>query len=216
VSAPGEVRYVPDVVAAFVALLEAERPRVVALSGGDTARRCYEATPSLPEATVLLGDERWVPPDNEDSNERMIRAALLDRAGVADVRSVWAAGATAEEAADAYDAMVKELGAIDLNHLGLGEDAHTASLFPGSPALDVTDRDVVATGDDLHPHRRVTLTFPGIARSRLAVVTVEGEAKREAWRRVRDGDPAAPAARLRAERLVWLVGDELRPPTSSS
>jgi 6-phosphogluconolactonase len=207
----GEVRYVPDVAAAFVALVQAERPRVVALSGGDTARRCYEATPSLPAATVIFGDERFLPPDHPDSNEGMTRTALLDRAGVADVRSVWAAGDTPEAAADAYDAIVKELGTIDVNHLGLGEDGHTASLFPGSPALDVTDRDVVATGDDLHPHPRVSLTYPGIARSRLVVVTVEGESKRQPWQRVLDGDTTAPAARIRADRIVWLVDETLAP-----
>jgi 6-phosphogluconolactonase len=210
VAPPGEVRYVPDVAAAFAALVAAERPRVVALSGGDTARRCYEAVASLPDAIVVFGDERWVPPDHPDSNERMAREALLDRAGVADVRSIWAMGDTPEAAADAYDAMLRdELEHIDLNHLGLGEDAHTASLFPGAPQLDVTDRYAVAAGDDKHPHPRVTLTFPGIALSRLAVVTVEGDTKRDAWRRVQDGDPTAPASRIRAERVLWLVSDEL-------
>jgi 6-phosphogluconolactonase len=156
----------------------------------------------------MFSDDRFVPPDHPDSNEGMARRALLDRAGVADVRSIWSAGDTPEAAADAYDAMVRELGHIDVNHLGLGEDGHTASLFPGSPALDVTDRYVVATGDDLHPHPRVTLTYPGIALSRLAIVTVEGESKREAWQRVQRGDDV-PAARIRAERVLWLVGREL-------
>lgn len=204
----GEVEYVADVAAAFAALIAAERPTTIALSGGGTARRCYEAVPSLPGATVLIGDERWVPPDHEDSNERLAREALLGRAGVADVRSVWHAGQTPEEAADAYDAMVRELGPIDIVHLGLGPDAHTASLFPGSPALDVDDRFVVATGDDLHPHRRVTLTFPGIALARLAVVTVEGEDKADAWQRVQRGEDV-PGARIRAGRVVWLVASDL-------
>lgn len=207
-SAPGEIEYVEDVAVAFAALVAAERPTTVALSGGSTARRCYEAVPSLPGATVLIGDERWVPPDHEDSNERLARDALLGRAGVADVRSVWGAGTTIEAAADAYDAMVGDLGSIDLVHLGLGPDAHTASLFPGSPALEVTDRYVVATGDDLHPHPRVTLTFPGIALARLAVVTVEGEDKADAWQRVQAGDDV-PGARIRAERVLWLVAAEL-------
>jgi 6-phosphogluconolactonase len=68
----------------------------------------------------------------------------------------------------------------------------------------VDDRLVVATGDDAHPHPRLTLTFPGIARADVAVVTVEGEEKAEAWRRVQAGDDV-PAARITAGEVVWLV-----------
>ena len=91
-------------------------------------------------------------------------------------------------------------------HLGLGPDGHTASLFPGSPALEERERLVVATGDDLHPHPRLTLTFPAIAQSRLAVFTVAGEGKREALQRVKAGDDL-PAARISAERVIWLVDE---------
>lgn len=200
----GEVEVVDDVPAAFASLVAAERPTTIALSGGETARRCYEAVPSLPGATVLFGDERWVPVDHPESNEGMARAALLGRAGVAEIHSMRGAGETIEEAADNYDRLVAGLATIDVIHLGLGPDAHTASLFPGSPALDVTDRLVVHTGDDLHPHPRLTLTFPGIAKARLAVVTVENESKREAFRRVGAGEDV-PAARIRAGRVLWLV-----------
>lgn len=210
-SAPptGEVRVVDDVPGAFADLVVAERPSVIVLSGGGTARRGYSALATRPgvawpDVTVLFGDERWVPVDAEDSNEGMARRVLLDRVGAGAVRSMREAGATPEEAAAAYDRLLRELPALDLVHLGLGEDGHTASLFPGSPALEVDDRLVVATGDDAHPHRRLTFTFPAIARARLVVVTVSGAEKAPAWARLCRGDDV-PAARVRAERVVWLV-----------
>jgi len=88
-------------------------------------------------------------------------------------------------------------------HLGLGPDGHTASLFPGTPALDETERLVVANGDDLHPQPRLTFTFPAIACARFVVVTVTGEDKRAAIERIRAGDDL-PAARIRGERVLWL------------
>ncbi|MDP9020739.1 MAG: 6-phosphogluconolactonase [Actinomycetota bacterium] len=204
---------VDDVAGAFADLVAdlvaAVHPSVIALSGGGTARRCYSALASRPglpwpHVTVLFGDERWVPVDSDDSNEGMARRVLLDRVGPGAVHSMRGAGATPERAAAAYDRLVGELPALDLVHLGLGEDGHTASLFPGSPALEVDHRLVVVTGDDAHPHRRLTFTFPAIARARLAVATVSGAEKAPAWSRLCAGDDV-PAARVRAERVVWLV-----------
>ena len=205
----GEVRAVDDVPAAFADVVRSSAPRTLAVSGGGTARRCYqrlaaESDIDWPSITVVIGDERWVPVDHPDSNESMARGVLLERVPVGTVHSARLAGRTIEEAADAYDALVARLQPLDLVHLGLGEDGHTASLFPGSPALDVDDRQVVATGDDAHPWPRLTLTFPAIAATRLAVVTVEGEDKRDAWRRVQAGGDV-PATRLQSQRLVWLV-----------
>ncbi|MGI8758256.1 MAG: 6-phosphogluconolactonase [Acidimicrobiales bacterium] len=205
----GEVRVVDDVAGAFAALVADEAPQTMALSGGGTARRCYErlaATSGLnwSSVTVLFGDERWVPVDAPDSNEGMARRALLDAVRPAEVCSLRGAAPTLEEAAEAYDAVIAALPALDLVHLGLGDDGHTASLFPGSPALEVDDRQVVATGDDAHPHPRLTLTFPAIARFTTAVVTVSGAEKAQAWRRLCNGDDI-PAARIRANSLIWLV-----------
>jgi 6-phosphogluconolactonase len=107
-------------------------------------------------------------------------------------------------AARAYDAELRALGPLDVVHLGMGADGHTASLFPGNPALDEHERLVVATGDAAHAWPRLTLTFAGIARARLVVVTVAGADKRAALARVRAGDEL-PAARVRAEHVVWLV-----------
>ncbi len=210
----GEVRIVDDVPGAFAevvrdALAAAGGRATLAVSGGATARRCYErlaGTDGVPweRVEVLVGDERFVPVDHEDSNEGMARAALLDRVPVAAVHSMTAAGSTPEEAAAAYQEVVARFDALDVVHLGLGEDAHTASLFPGAAELDETTRLVVAAEHPDHPHPRVTFTFPAIARARLAVVTVEGAPKAEALARVRAGDDV-PAARVRAGRVLWLV-----------
>lgn len=209
----GEVRVVEDVAGAFAALTRQARPRSLALSGGDTARACYAALAGLDDldwagTDVVLGDERWVPVDHPDSNEGMARAVLLDPVGASRVHSARGAGATIEEAAAAYAATVAEAGPLGLVHLGLGEDGHTASLFPGSAALEETERLVVVTGDDAHPHPRLTLTYPAIAQAALAVFTVRGEAKRQAFGRVRDGEDL-PAARVRAAEVVWLVAPEV-------
>ncbi len=102
-----------------------------------------------------------------------------------------------------YDEVVRAAPPIDVVHLGLGPDGHTASLFPGSSALAETERLVVATGDDAHPQPRLTFTFPAIARARLVVVTVAGAEKRDAVERIRAGEDL-PAAHIRAERVVWL------------
>ena len=182
----------------------------IALSGGDTARACYQllgtaANVDWPRVEVFFGDERWVSIHDPDSNEGMARLAFLDEVDPAWVHSLrHAGGDTVDEAAAAYDGQLREFGPIDLIHLGLGPDGHTASLFPGSAALDEAERLVVANGDDEHPHPRLTLTFPGIARSKLVVFTVAGGGKREAFDRVRAGDDV-PAARVEADHIIWLA-----------
>src|SRR4029079_2451745 len=95
-----------------------------------------------PDVDVWFGDERWVPVDDPGSNEGMTRAVLLDRVPVRAVHSMCGAGDTIEAAAAAYDAEVAAAPPIDLVHLGLGPDGHTASLFPGSAALEGDDRPV--------------------------------------------------------------------------
>jgi 6-phosphogluconolactonase len=204
----GTLEVVPDVPQAFRELVVGEAPGSIALSGGDTARRCYELLATAPvdwsEVDAFIGDERWVPVSDPDSNEGMARTTFLDQVGVHAVHSMRHAGSTIEDAADAYDALLRDLQAIDLVHLGLGPDGHTASLFPGSPALEVRDRLVVATGDDEHPHPRLTIPYPAIAAARLVVFTVSGIGKREALERVQLGDDL-PAAKVRADRVVWLV-----------
>ena len=206
----GELRVVEHVPRAFAALVAEEAPASLALSGGSTARESYELLAvvevSWGEVDVFFGDERWVPVDDPESNEGMARHAFVDQVKPRAVYSMRHAGDTIEHAADGYDRLLRDYGPLGLVHLGLGPDGHTASLFPGSPSLDERERLVVATGDELHPHPRVTLTFPAIARSRLAVFTVAGEGKRKALQRVKAGDDL-PAARVTAGRVIWLVDE---------
>jgi len=212
----GELVVVDDVCAEFARrVISAFRTRVndtfsIALSGGATARRCYETLAASAGTEIdwwkvdfYWGDERCVPLDDENSNYRLAREALLDRVGAANATYPM----RCEEGPDPYQLRLGELGKLDLVHLGLGPDGHTASLFPQSAALDADPgRLVVMNEDPLDNNRfaRMTLTFAGIARARLVLVTVAGEDKRDALRRVHDGDDV-PAARITAERVVWLA-----------
>lgn len=181
------------------------------LSGGGTARRCYERLADDGadqidwwQVDVFWGDERCVPPGDPDSNERLGREALLERVGAAN--AVYPM--RCDDGPDAYQQRVAQAGRLDLLHLGLGPDGHTASLFPGSTALDADPGRLVVMNEDpagRNVHRRMTLTFSAIARARLVVVTVEGEEKRAAFAAVRRGDPDLPATRIKTDHLVWLV-----------
>jgi 6-phosphogluconolactonase/glucosamine-6-phosphate isomerase/deaminase len=136
----------------------------------------------------------------------LVRDALINR--IPPVRGVFPM--RVEDTADDYDSLVRKAAPFDVVHLGLGPDAHTASLFPNSDALDAPiDRYVVdnedPTGANFHPRR--TLTFAGIAMGDLVVVTVDGAEKRAAVQRVRDDDATAPASHIRAPRVEWLVGE---------
>jgi 6-phosphogluconolactonase len=204
----GELQVVEHVPSAFYDFVVRVAPRSLAISGGTTARQCYEplAVAPLPwsEVDVFVGDERWVPPSDPESNEGMARIAFLDQVAPRAVHPMYRSGMTIDDAAREYDELVRAAPPIGLVHLGLGPDGHTASLFPGSPSLDESERFVLATGDDLHPYPRLTLTYPGIAHSEVVVFTVAGDDKREAFQRVVAGDDV-PAARVRAPRVVWLV-----------
>jgi len=218
----GELFVVDDVPAAFAdCVVDAFGGRPgeefsLALSGGATARRCYERLAA--EAAdridwwlvdVYWGDERCVPPDHPDSNERLGRQALLERIGAA--HSVHPM--RCDDGPDPYQLRVGELGRFDVVHLGLGADGHTASLFPGSPALDADPGRLVVMNEDptgTHPHRRMTLTLSGIARARLAVFTVSGADKHEALQHIADGEDL-PAGRVRADRVLWLVDEAAAP-----
>lgn len=212
----GDVRIVDDVPAAFVeAVAEAWRTRPgrgfsIALSGGQTARRCYEALATSPASPVdwmstevYWGDERLVPLDDPDSNYHLAAEALFERVG--GVHALFPM--RADDGDDAYQMLLSSLGAIDLVHLGLGADGHTASLFPDSPALHADPGRLVTTNVDpsgRNQHPRMTFTYAGIARGRRIVVTVSGAEKREAFDAVRRGADV-PAAHVRGESVLWLV-----------
>ena len=212
----GELIVVDDVPAEFAErVIEAFHSRpdesfCMALSGGDTARRSYERLAADGadqidwwQVDVYWGDERCVPPDSPDSNERLGREALLERVGAAN--AVYPM--RCEEGPDPYQQRVAQVGHFDLIHLGLGDDGHTASLFPDSPALDADPGRLVVMNEDPsghNPYQRMTFTFSAISRGRLVIVTVEGEEKREALDKVRRGD-SVPASRIDGERVLWLV-----------
>ena len=218
----GELVVTDDVPGSFAELVvEAYRERLgeafsFALSGGELARRCYEALAAGPaeaidwwNVDIYWGDERCVPADHPDSNQRLGRQALLERVGAAN--SVHPM--RCEEGPDAYQLKIGELGGFDLVHLGMGSDGHTASLFPDSEGLDAAPGQLVCLNSDPHgrnPHQRMTLTFESLAKSRLIVFTVAGEDKAEAMRAVYEGKDL-PAARVVAERIVWLVDPQASP-----
>lgn len=206
---------VPGIFAEWVRKAFAARPRprfVLACSGGPTARSCYDRLAAdttegaggvdWPLVDVVMGDERCVPPDDPDANQRLVREALLERVGsFGSFRPMSCA-----EGADAYEQVITALPGLDVVHLGLGTDAHTASLFPGSAALDEAVRLVVPSSDphDRNPHDRMTITLPAIARADLVLFTVRGEDKAEAVRAVCTGADV-PANRVRAKRVRFLV-----------
>jgi 6-phosphogluconolactonase len=105
------------------------------------------------------------------------------------------------------------MGSIDVVHLGMGPDGHTASLFADSSALDADPGILVTLNEDpsgRNPFRRMTLTYSGIARGRLVIFTVSGESKREVMQAVVDGADV-PAARVTADRVIWLVDPAAAP-----
>jgi 6-phosphogluconolactonase/glucosamine-6-phosphate isomerase/deaminase len=117
------------------------------------------------------------------------------------------------EGPDAYQLRLGEIGGLDLIHLGMGADGHTASLFPDSPALDADPGQLVARNEDpsgRNQHPRLTLTFSAIARARLVVFTVVGAHKRDTLQAIVDG-ATLPAGRVTAERVIWLVDRDAAP-----
>jgi 6-phosphogluconolactonase len=215
----GALVVVDDVAESFARLLAEQiaansEPRFsLAFSGGSTARECYFKFASVSGTSInwssleaWWGDERCVPLDDPDSNFRLVSESLLSRVGP--FASVHPMRSDVPDAAETYEQLVRGASPIDVIHLGLGPDGHTASLFPESSALTASaDRLVVSNVDPLgnNPYERLTFTYAGIARCRTCVVTVTGEAKRDALHRVLDGDQTAPATRIDGANVIWLV-----------
>jgi 6-phosphogluconolactonase len=177
----------------------------VALSGGSTPRRAYELAAALEpdwgRATVWLVDERCVLPDDPLANARLVREAILDRVATAPAFHPVATHVGAEGAAARYDALLRREGLPQLVLLGMGGDGHTASLFPGSAALDERDALAVATDAGMEPFvPRVTLTLPAIAAAGHVVFLITGAEKAEQVRRAfaDDPSPAVPASLARS------------------
>lgn len=173
--------------------------RHVALSGGTTPRRAYEllAERGWNDVEFWLADERCVPRDHEDSNGRMLREALGPSARVREARGELgpedAAWLYARDLAQA----VGDEPVLDVVVLGLGEDGHTASLFPGHPEAHAAHAPVIGVrGSPKPPPERITLTLPVLARARHTVLLATGEGKAGALARVRAREETLPVAHL--------------------
>jgi 6-phosphogluconolactonase len=180
--------------------------RSVVLTGGRTPEQAYERAAALTRdwsrTEVWWGDERCVPPDDENSNFGMAKRALLDRLERPPLAIHRIEGELGKDAAaDAYEQELRRT-ALDLLLLGMGPDGHVASLFPGKAALDVTDRRAVGTEPGLEPWvDRVTLTLPALRAAGEILFVVSGEAKADAVRRAFAAEASAetPASLVRAE-----------------
>lgn len=178
--------------------------RTLVLAGGSTPKRAYQLLAQRPlgwgRVTVLFGDERCVSPCDPESNYRMAKEELLDRVHPGSVHRM-PAELGAEEAAGLYDRVVQGLSPLDLVLLGIGPDGHTASLFPGNPALEATGCVVPVHGAPKPPPDRVSLTLGTLREARRVVFMITGADKAEALARARRG--VVPAGMIAgAEFLV--------------
>lgn len=202
----------------------------LALSGGSTPRRLYqrlaEQVSAIPwdRVHIFWGDERAVLPDHPDSNYRLAHEALLAKVPVppANIHRMQAEAPDLESAAAEYEGRLKEYCAplpghwpqLDLALLGLGNDGHTASLFPGTPEADETVRRVTPTGvAPTEPHvRRLTLTLPTLNHAAQVIFLVSGAAKAPLLREILAGGAVAkryPSARVQplSGTMLWMLDE---------
>jgi 6-phosphogluconolactonase len=187
---------------------------IVAVSGGRTPWVMLRllADEQVPWANVhvVQVDERVAPAGDPARNLAHLRQSLLDHAPLRPdhIHAMPVEAADLDGAARQYAQTLREIAGtppvLDLVHLGLGPDGHTASLVPGDPVLNVSDADVAVTGP-YQGHRRMTLTFPTINRSRRVLWLVTGGEKAAALVRLRDGDPSIPASRVRRDEALIIT-----------
>ena len=202
-------------VAAAARAAVAERGRfIVAVSGGHTPWQMLRALANqeVPWDRVHVGqvDERVAPAGDPDRNLTHLRESLLSHAPLRPDQ-LHAMPVEADELAVAAAQYARTLvglagspPVLDLVHLGLGPDGHTASLVPTDPVLEITDADVGLTGV-YQGRRRMTLTYPILNRARQILWLVTGGEKAEMFARLRDGDRTIPAGRIRADGAVVLA-----------
>jgi len=175
-----------------------------AVSGGRTPWAMFaELADRLPWKSVSIYqvDERVAPDGDPDRNLTHLLASLPPGAA-ADVHPMPVGAGDLEEAAAGDASALPD--AFDLVHLGLGPDGHTASLVPGDPVVDVTDRDVALTGV-YQARRRMTLTYPVFDRARRILWLVTGDDKRDALHRLREGDTSIPGGRVSREQALVVA-----------
>jgi 6-phosphogluconolactonase len=181
-----------------------EGAQTLVLAGGTTPKRCYELLSHMEvewgRVAVLFGDERCAHPDHPDSNYRMARESLLDRVAPATVyRMPGELGP--DEAAGAYSHVVAAVAPLDIVVLGVGEDGHTASLFPGHPALEARGLVVGIRDAPKPPPQRVTLTLPVLQSARRVIILATGAGKADAVARAKRGE--VPSGMIAGAR--WLL-----------
>jgi 6-phosphogluconolactonase len=200
------------------------QPFFLALAGGSTPAATYRELAELPvdwsRVHLFLSDERYVSPDDENSNFRVIRESLIERIEIASEQvHAFPTDLPAETVANSCEEQIRTLvpgsplPAFDLLLLGIGADGHTASLFPGQPEVREQERLVVATANELAtppgpPLRRLTFTLPLINAANVVAVIASGEEKAAAiGMAVRQEKPAEIVASNVAPsgRLVWLL-----------
>jgi len=221
----------PDAVAAATAdrLIAAGRNAIrrrgrfiLGLTGGTTPLAVCPLLVVPPRVRMLdwtkvqffFGDERAVPPNDPESNYNTARLALLDylpRLRMEQVHRMPCELEDIDAGARQYEAELRRVvggngtPVFDLIWLGMGADGHTASLFPGTGALDERERLVVANWVPSLDAWRMTLTYPVLNAAREAMFVVNGADKADAVARIRSGSDELPAARVRAGRTLWLV-----------
>jgi 6-phosphogluconolactonase len=187
---------------------------VFAVSGGHTPwvmlRAFAEEVVPWDKVHLVQVDERVAPAGDPDRNSTHLRESLLDHAPLPpeQVHAMPVELTDLEEAARQYAATLAKIAGtppvLDLIHLGLGPDGHTASLVPGDPVLQVSDEDVAVTGI-YQGRRRITLTYPLINRAQRILWLVTGSEKAGMLVRLRNSDPSIPGGRVNPERALVLA-----------
>jgi 6-phosphogluconolactonase len=160
------------------------------------------------ETELFQVDERIASPGSEDRNlTHMVLGLSMDHQAA--LRPMPVTNRDLDAAAHEYDTSLPER--IDLVHLGLGPDGHTASLVPGDPVLEVDDKRVSVTTNEYQGHRRMTLTYPALAEAREILWLVTGDEKRDPLRKLLAADPSIPAGRVRNDSM-FVVADTAATP----